>query len=531
MSAPDAGEMRCGLLPRGHRVLAVEPSTMMLREGENASFGQEVRWIQDSLPGLVEVGQSGLSADVILLNAVWQHVPPDQRQRAFRKLVRLLRAGGLLAITLRNGPSGDERELYPVGVEEIEQLARAHGMLLVRVQSEADRSGRPDVSWANVALRLPNDGTGALPLLRHLILDQSKSSSYKLALLRALCRAADGASGLTIQDEDSVTVPLGLLALNWVRRYLPLLLADLPQAPLNRGAEGLSFAKHGFRALLSGAVSPLDLRVGRSFGPETGKQVFAAIQEAADTITTMPAQYLRYPNAGPILTVVRKRSRPGVGSVSLNAESLWSFGEVRIPRDLWQAMSRFAAWIEPSILAEWTRLMQAYGEKQGRPLEEAKISAALTWSDPDRDVSLPRQLAIRMLERGSQVYCVWSGRRLDPGVLDIDHCLPWTAWPCGDLWNLLPSHRRVNQHQKRGKLPSHSKLLGARDAMLEWWSSAYLRAEPDQLARRFTAEAASSLPGVQPTPETSIADVVFAGIQLQRLRLWQDQRVPEWDTE
>ena len=50
---------------RGDRVLAVEPSTLMLSEGEKASVGREVRWIQDSLPGLAEVSQSGLSADVI----------------------------------------------------------------------------------------------------------------------------------------------------------------------------------------------------------------------------------------------------------------------------------------------------------------------------------------------------------------------------------------------------------------------------------------------------------------------------------
>lgn len=46
-----------------------------------------------------------------------------------------------------------------------------------------------------MALRLPDDGTGALPLLRHVILNDQKSATYKLGLLRALCRAADGAAG------------------------------------------------------------------------------------------------------------------------------------------------------------------------------------------------------------------------------------------------------------------------------------------------------------------------------------------------
>jgi ubiquinone/menaquinone biosynthesis C-methylase UbiE len=34
---------------KGHRVLAVKPSQMMLSEGEKALSGRELRWIQDSL--------------------------------------------------------------------------------------------------------------------------------------------------------------------------------------------------------------------------------------------------------------------------------------------------------------------------------------------------------------------------------------------------------------------------------------------------------------------------------------------------
>ncbi len=73
-----------------------------------------------------------------------------------------------------------------------------------------------------------------------------------------------------------------------------------------------------------------------------------------------------------------------------------------------------------------------------------------------------------MLERGETLHCVWSGKRLELGVLDIDHCFPWNAWPYGDLWNLMLAHRRVNQHEKKGKLPSATALLAARSSVLEW---------------------------------------------------------------
>ena len=111
-------------------------------------------------------------------------------------------------------------------------------------------------------------------LYRHAILNYQKSATYKLGLLRALCRTADGASG-SIQDAgtDHVAVPLGLVALNWLRLYLPLIAADLPQTPKNRQADGLGFAKQGFRAVLGGSISSLDL-ITASPGPHGPAAIF-----------------------------------------------------------------------------------------------------------------------------------------------------------------------------------------------------------------------------------------------------------------
>jgi len=47
---------------------------------------------------------------------------------------------------------------------------------------------------------------------------------------------------------------------------------------------------------------------------------------------------------------------------------------------------------------------------------------------------------------------VWTGESLTERNLDIDHCMPWSAWPCEDLWNLMPVDRSVNQRLKRHRL-------------------------------------------------------------------------------
>jgi hypothetical protein len=179
--------------------------------------------------------------------------------------------------------------MHPASIEEIETLARGHGLSVVRSQRSDDRLGRSEVSWTCVALRLPDDRTGALSLLRHVILHDNKTSTYKLGLLRALCRAADGSAGMARDDgDDHVALPIGLVALNWIRLYLPLLLADLPQNAINTsGVERLGFAKDGFRALMAGTASQLDLRIGAVLGSVAGRAVHAALRDAADTARSL----------------------------------------------------------------------------------------------------------------------------------------------------------------------------------------------------------------------------------------------------
>jgi SAM-dependent methyltransferase len=512
----------------GYEVIAIEPSSGMRAEAERRHPSPRIRWLADSLPTLTTASRAGISADVVSLSAVWQHIAAADRPRAFRKLMGLLRSGGLLAMTLRHGPD-DGRGGHPVSLTEVEALARDHGMEVVRAVPSPDLQGRPNISWTAVVLRLPDDGTGALPLLRHLILQDAKSATYKLGLLRALCRAADGSAGLAEEDgDDHVRLPLGLVALNWLRLYLPLIRADLPQAPSNRhAAEGLGFAGPGWQALEAGALTPLDLRVGVVLSGDSALALHGAIREAADHIIRMPANYLTLPAGGHILRTTRTRVGRPSGGLVVDGAFLLRFGSMRVPRHLWTTMQRFAVWVEPALVSEWMRLMQGYAAAQGRMVSAGFMAAAMTWADPARDVALPRARALALMEGGGAVYCVWSGRRLAPDALDVDHCLPWSAWPCGDLWNLMPSHRRVNQHSKRERLPSAETLQRAESAIADWWSAAYLRPGDQVLPVRFVSEARASLPGLASSSVVSTREVQ-AAMALQRARLRQDQGVPEW---
>jgi SAM-dependent methyltransferase len=520
-----SGRDAAWLSSRGLDVVAAEPSSKMLAEARNLHPSQKIQWIADSLPSLDRVLRLGLSFDFILLSAVWIHVVPADRARAFRKLVTLLKPGGFIAITLRHGPVDYDRGIYTVSIDEIEQLARAHGAFVERTITAEDELSRSAITWTQLVVRLPNDGTGALPLLRHIILNDDKSSTYKLALLRVLCRIADSATGY-VRDagNDQIALPLGLVGLYWVRLFKPLLAAGLPQNPTNRGVSNLGFVKDGFRGL--GGVSHLDLRIGIHFSGDVAAALHSALRDACNTITTMPAHFMTYPGGQPVLPVNRIRLKVKPQAIKLDNAYLSSFGDLLVPRHLWQALQRFEVWIEPALIAEWSRLINLYGERQGRKLSENLVARAMKWSEPNRDVSVAREQALRLVS-SEKLHCVWSGRALTADVLDVDHCFPWAAWPCDDLWNLLPAHRSVNQNQKRDKLPSIGLLQSAQDRIQIWWEKGYQKADGGALPDRFETEAKATLPIISQVGFH--LDDLFQALKLQQIRLKHDQQVPIWE--
>ncbi|MBK1735438.1 hypothetical protein CKO15_09110 [Halorhodospira abdelmalekii] len=138
---------------RGYRVVAVEPASALRDEARRLHPSPCITWLDDKLPELGAVGEMGTAFDLILLSAVWMHVPKAQRSTAFRRLRLLLSPGGLMAVTLRLGPPDVERGMHAVSVQEIRFLAGLFGADVEHVGYSPDALGRSEVSWAEVLIR------------------------------------------------------------------------------------------------------------------------------------------------------------------------------------------------------------------------------------------------------------------------------------------------------------------------------------------------------------------------------------------
>jgi SAM-dependent methyltransferase len=516
-----SGRDAAWLAANGYDVVAVEPSDAMLTRARKLHPSSRIHWVSDSLPDLANVRRLGLSFDFILLSAVWMHIPPAARQRSLRKLATLLAPKGRIAISLRLGPADTARAMYEVSLPELSNLAQQFGLRLVRTNDSQDKLGRSEVSWTNAVLGLPDDGLGALPLLRHLILVDEKASTYKIALLRVLARIADTAAGLARYEADSVVVPLGLVSMFWMRMYKPLIDNALPQMPVSRSGTGPGFVTDSFLALRP--ITAVELRIGSVFSGQTAKHLHRSLSEISQVIRNMPANYLRWPASdNPIFEVTRRRMVSTPALLQIDEAFLWSLGDFRIPLEIWQALTHYNVWIEPVLVAEWVRLIESYCN-DGRLDIRTLAYSLLAWVDPARDTSFARAAVDRIRAAGKPVYCVWSGARLRDDY-DVDHCFPFAAWPCGDAWNLMPAARQINI-QKSNRLVTQTALERASDTISEWWSDAFL-SQGDGLRRQFFLEAQQTLPLLVTSPGP--ADVIDA-MKVHRIRLSKDQGLRPWE--
>lgn len=554
-----SGRDAAWLASLGYEVIAVEPAEGMRTFGKETHPSPRIQWLDDRLPGLAEIYKSQIRFDLILCSGVWMHVAPSERERAFRKMARLLKPGGCLILTLRHGPPPEDRPMEAVSSQELLHWSQGLALETLGLWASPDLQGRPSVSWETVAFRAPDDETKALPLLRHIILYDSKTTSYKLALLRSLLRIADGSIGAVLERRDKaespeelVFLPLGMVALFWLRMYLPLLKpseafagtrqalgAGLPTSVLRPfpqigGTRELGFLKEELPALSS--LSPFELSIGASFSGPPALAIHKTLQEIASTMKRGPVTYTTYPQAAkadtpprPVFScsLQKPRQPPSLeGShphLCLDLAYLSGFGRLTVPASLWDALSSYGSWIEPALVSEWKGLMVRFDQAQGFWRGSDAYEGALAWLDPEHKTLEIRKRIEALRAGGQELSCVWSQRRLLSEVA-VDHCLPFAYWPNNDLWNLMPAAPKVNL-QKSDRLPTAQMLEEARSRILSWWEVAYC--ESDLLRQRFWMEACASLSLLRASAKPDL-EAIFAALQRQRYRLRVERQIPEW---
>lgn len=138
----------------GHRVTAVEPLPEFLSAARRLNHHKAIYWLEDALPLLASLDAEVGCFDFVLASAVWHHLSVEERAIACSRIAKLTKSGGIFALSLRHGPAGQGRHVFPTDLEQTLTMALSHGFKVVVAQTNlpSQMPNKSGVTWSKVAL-------------------------------------------------------------------------------------------------------------------------------------------------------------------------------------------------------------------------------------------------------------------------------------------------------------------------------------------------------------------------------------------
>lgn len=140
------------LQERGFNTFAAEPSVGLREIGIQRS--PQTHWIDDTLPTLAATKSLDKTFDLILLSAVWMHLPKHDLSEALESLLMLLRKKGKLILTLRHGDFADGRTTHHPDITELRAMLKNYNVTELDYISNEDFLNRGGVSWSTLVIGL-----------------------------------------------------------------------------------------------------------------------------------------------------------------------------------------------------------------------------------------------------------------------------------------------------------------------------------------------------------------------------------------
>ncbi len=307
--------------------------------------------------------------------------------------------------------------------------------------------------------------------LNRIIERESKSSTYKFALLRATVDTINTYRAHFELSGSKYIAPIGFLVESWILYYYPLFEEyNIPQ--IAGKSKQLSFesslidlinhykTKGGFSTFYNDYTKfRFDASSKQKFN-----QVFRLIRM---TIANMPMKYFGNSMSAAHYSYYQVEKLPNFNSKCQSRfELLLGSGYFTIDEEYFNLLSTLGSLINgtDSIINKWAEYSFKASEKSiKKELILAKLNEAPTNS---RQTSISENHFKKIREK-SNLYCVWTGKKISD--YHLDHLVPYSVMNNNDLWNLLPVSPVVNS-TKSDKIPSYEKLHQSKERIFEYWS-------------------------------------------------------------
>lgn len=300
----------------------------------------------------------------------------------------------------------------------------------------------------------------------------SKTTTYKFALLRGVIDTIQDNSPFITFSKDRVHFPTGLLIEKWILYYYPILESFIYIPQIN-GETNLAFKtqltkiidayknNNGFSAFYN------DLK-NKGIPKNLQADFFALTTCMKRTITDKPMKHIGYSLYKTHYSIFKfETSNARRKSTEIDLEFLInSSGTFSIPFEYYEAFKLLGSFIsgQDSILFKWAEF--SVNASNNNVTIEKVMNAVLKNPITEREIKASKKFYENVLAKEKFVECVWTGDKLTK--YDVDHMIPFSVWKNNDLWNLLPSKTKTN-NQKRDKIPSPEFIEKRKNSILHYW--------------------------------------------------------------
>jgi len=442
--------------------LGVDSSSAMLDELRSKFSMLSDRVWMDGLPFLKSVADNDY--DGVLCSAVLMHIEEQHLFDAAFTIRRILRTGGTflmsvpgpdLTVDAKTNRDTKGRLFNGVTPEKYQFIFERLGFKLINRWHNEDGLKRSHRTWYILLFRLESsNGTRSLDAIEGVLNKDKKVATYKPALFRALAELAVTNYNLAEwKPGGQVLLPISAVSAKWVEYYWPIFSSEtlIPQIQAEaQGGRPIAFRQMMMLLIqqfknqgeLAGFIAASR---NQSLPPNTQKIYRSLISKLNTTI-----------KEGPVTHSGGVDSNQTVFQYDKDTKS------ILISADMWKELSMMGPWIQDATVLRWAELTSKLSK--GTIRESQVLDCLLQRPLPDRDVYDARKFYLEL----SDAHCVWSEVSINEKNLAVDHAIPYALWRNNNLWNLLPSEKKVNG-QKSDKLPTHQLIQRRKDNIIHNW--------------------------------------------------------------
>jgi hypothetical protein len=347
----------------------------------------------------------------------------------------------------------------------------------------------------------------AILVFQKIIEQESKTSTYKFALLRAIIDIISAQSPHIEQRQNQVAIPVFLITDKWLFYYWDLILKEYPQINGER--------KLVFKDELLKIKSKYNYQNFWNFQKDFQKQIYdqqirtdfiGLAKSINDTIIKNPVKYIGTSMGQGYNALFQTESGKAVRSSSINGylDLLANSPKLLMDSSYFEGLKIYGGLLSGtnSIIMNWVDFMEKQRYQNTKTSSVELQEQAIAYGKPSpleillqsetmaRDTDQIRKFWCAQIESGQPVYCTWSGQQIKKtDDLAIDHAIPFSVLFNNDYWNLLPAKNVVNAN-KTDKIVSKTQLLASKTRILTTWQQ-YL--QTPALADTFAAQCQISL--------------------------------------